>query len=339
MPFPSPNDIKLSHPLPLEDALLIMQHRQTIANLLTGKDQRFVIILGPCSLHHAESALIYAEHVRALQREVGDSCFLVMRAHVEKPRTCFGWRGLLYDPFLSGEEDLLQGIHVSRELLVQLAHIGVPLACEFLDPLTAPFFSDLISWGMIGARTSASPIHRQLASSLPLPVGFKNSIDGNWQSALHGALVAGSSHSFLHLTDHGTLSTQTSRGNPYTHVILRGGNQDTNFDAAHVFMVTEQCAQAGLNHRLLIDCSHGNSHYRHQDQPVCFSSVLQQYQNHPTLILGTMLESHIEEGKQSLPSSHLSPYKSVTDSCLGLEITKELIFFAHKQLSSLPLCR
>ena len=337
MPFFSPFALKSSLPLSQSGALLVATHRKAIAKSLEGKDSRLVVVLGPCSLHHNDSAIAYAKNIYALQKKVEDTCLLVMRAHVEKPRTYLGWKGLLHDPDLKGEENLAKGIVVSRRLLRDLVLEGVPLACEFLDPLASCYFTDLISWGFIGARTSSSQTHRQLASSLLMPIGFKNSTDGSWESALLGALVANHTHSFLHINEEGLLTQVASRGNPCTHLVLRGSDAQPNYDEKTIREVLKASEKQGLSKRILIDCSHGNSQYDPLRQIEVFHSVLSQYAGNKTKILGMMLESHIEGGKQPFSPLNNDPYISITDSCLDWHTTEELVLTAHAILSNTAL--
>jgi 3-deoxy-7-phosphoheptulonate synthase len=338
-PIPSPKELKSLFPLSANTASQIDSHRHSIEKLLSGEDSRFCIILGPCSLHDLDSAIEYAQRVRNLQKKVENTCFLVMRAYIEKPRTFLGWKGLLYDPYLNGEENLLEGLSFSRDLLLKLSNIGTPLATEFLDPLASLYFSDLISWGFIGARTSSSQTHRQLASLLPMPVGFKNSIDGNLESAVHGASLAKKPHKFLHVSENGQLMETETLGNAATHVVLRGSTRESNYDASWVKKALDLSLACNLHSRILIDCSHGNSQKDYTKQGDVFFSILEQHLEGNPQILGAMIESHLEEGSQSFCSEYMNPSVSITDSCLGWSRSEELVLSAAEALSSSCLLR
>lgn len=325
---------KLHEKLPLtaRQQESIHVHRSTINNLISGKDPRFALVFGPCSVHDLSSALEYARRFRALAEEVAPYCFCVMRVYVEKPRTSTGWKGLVYDPHLDGSSDLQTGIFWARELFLTLTDLGIPIATEILHPLLAPFFSDLISWGFVGARTSASQPHRELASSLPFAVGFKNSPDGNIQQAIQAMVSARQPHRFPSISPLGTLIAKESTGNPNTHVVLRGSSTSSNYDPLTIADTIEQLSHNGFKNRILVDCSHGNCRKEFAQQKTAFETVLEQ--GNPS-ILGMMLESHLEEGSQFLtesPSS-LQYGVSVTDSCLNWGDTELLIRRASSQLS------
>ena len=337
MTLPSPSALQKKLPLSKEYSLAISAHRSLVKALVTGKDPRLAIVVGPCSLHNKESALEYAHRLSELQNKVDKTCVLIMRAHIEKPRTCLGWKGLLYDPSLSGKEDIINGLFESRQLLLELVHTNVALASEFLDPLTSCYFSDLISWGFIGARTSNSQIHRQLASSLAMPIGFKNSIEGSIKSVIQGALAAQHPHSFLQIDETGMIGITKSTGNSASHIVLRGSDAGPNYDPSSVNFAINTSCQLHLRNRILIDCSHGNSQKNPMNQKKVLSSILAQHIEGNSHILGVMIESHLEEGSQSFDSSSLSPSISLTDSCLGWSETEELILFVNERLSS-SLC-
>jgi 3-deoxy-7-phosphoheptulonate synthase len=329
IPLPSPYELKCQ--LPLNPALKesIAAHRETAKRAMARKDKRIVIIAGPCSIHDPKSALDYALRLQQLQREVEESCLLVMRAYVEKPRTIAGWKGFLYDPDLDGSSDILSGLYKARKLLIELSSLGLPLATEFVDPLATPYFDDLVSWGFIGARTSASQVHRQLASQLPFPIGFKNGTEGNLLEAVQGAIASRTSHSFLALGMHGTACKTTSDGNLDSFVVLRGSRKETNYDPASVAQALHIMECEGLPSPLLIDCSHGNCQKKPLNQKDAFYSVLDQIREGNDQILGMMLESFLESGKQELaPLPSLKYGMSVTDACLDWEATETLILSA-----------
>ena len=327
MHFPSPRNLKEQRPLSQQASSFISQSRATIKKIFTEEDPRLLMVVGPCSIHRVDEALEYARALKELAEEVKDSCFLVMRAYIEKPRTREGWKGLAHDPYLNGSEDIEGGLVLSRSLLVALAELGVPAATEILTPHLVPYIEDLISWGCIGARTSSSQIHRLLASYLHMPVGFKNTIDGNIGCAIDGVHVAKSPHKFLHFSEHGQLQAVHSQGNPYTHLVLRGSSSDTNFEKGPVQEALSTLQREGLPPRVLIDCSHGNSKGQHFRQKEVFQKVMEQIREGNTGIMGMMLESNLEEGRQKIPSqlSELQKGVSITDGCLDFSTAVGLI--------------
>lgn len=308
-------------------------HRSTIKNLISGKDRRLALVMGPCSIHDLSSALEYGRRLKALADEVAPYCFCVMRVYVEKPRTTTGWKGLVYDPHLDGSSDLQTGIFWARELFLTLTDLGIPIATEVLHPLLAPFFEDLISWGFVGARTSASQTHRELASSLPFAVGFKNSPDGNITQAIQAMTSARQPHRFPAVDFEGHLIAQESGGNAHTHVVLRGAQASTNYDAATLAKTSAELSMSGFKSRILVDCSHDNCCKDFTKQKDVFSALLRQGGSH---LLGMMLESHLEEGAQFLTESPSSLHYgvSVTDACVGWDDTESLVRSSLELLSS-----
>lgn len=323
----SPRHIKEKLPLTVTQKTSIETYRETIRNLVIGQDQRLAIVVGPCSIHDLSSALEYGRRIRQLASEVAERCFLVMRVYVEKPRTVTGWKGLAYDPYLDGTNDLQTGIFWARELFLTLTDLGVPIATEILNPLFLPYLDDLISWGFIGARTSASQPHREIASSLAFPVGFKNSTDGNVEQAVHAMIAAGTPHRFPHINSDGHLHAVESEGNSFTHVVLRGANRHPNYDAKSIAETIETMQSYGLKNRILIDCSHGNCQKDYSHQKEAYQAVLEQFEHGNQKILGMMLESNLEEGYQFLSESPsaLKYAISITDACLGWNDTEALI--------------
>ena len=336
IPLPSPHEIKTQRPASRKIEAFITQARETARQIIHGKDPRKALIVGPCSIHDCKSAIAYAERIKALSLEVDSTCFLVMRAYVEKPRTSTGWKGLLYDPHLDSSNDINTGIMWTRELLLTLAEMQVPCATEFVDPLAALYFEDLITWGFIGARTSASQPHRQFASGANMPLGFKNSIDGNLICAINGVLSAQSAHSLMHIDTHGKLCAIQTMVNPLSHIVLRGACEFTNYDAASVYLAMQMLRKSHLLERLMIDCSHGNSQKRAEKQPEVFHSVLEQIEKGNSGIFGLMLESHLKSGNQPLTTdpSLLEHDISITDPCLCWDATEELIHSADRAFSA-----
>jgi 3-deoxy-7-phosphoheptulonate synthase len=333
MLLPTPKEIKQSLPLRPDQQQFVKNCRRSGKNLLAGDDKRLVIVAGPCSIHDRASALEYGRRFKDLAAKVSKTCFLVMRVYMEKPRTTTGWKGLLYDPHLDGSNDLNTGILWARELLLELTEMRVPIASEFVDPLAALYMEDLVSWGFIGARTSASQPHRQLASHLDMPIGFKNTPDGNIDPAVHAVVAAQNPQAFMHINEEGRLSAAQSRGNAWTHVVLRGGAESPNYDPASIAATVAKLNALQLGPRLLIDCAHGNCQKQFDRQKSVFYSVLEQIEQGNQAILGMMLESHLESGNQSL-SGEISSTVSVTDGCIDWSSTEALVSWADSCLSS-----
>lgn len=323
MQLPTPEEIKRE--LPLSSPQAISNFRKTAAKILTRTDPRLVAIVGPCSVHDFDSALEYAEKLKNLRQEIDQTFFPIMRIFFEKPRTRLGWKGLLYDPYLDGSNDIASGIRKSRELILKITELGVPCASELLEPMLLPYFDDLITWGLIGARTSASQPHRQMASGLNFPVGFKNDFTGNIETAISGILTSKMPHSHIGINGHGRISSIQTKGNPLTHLVLRGSENGPNFDEGSVRKSLEMLEDQHLEERVIIDCSHGNSGKDHLKQPHVFLDVMDQAENNPA-IAGFMLESHLHSGKQPFSKiDSLSYGVSITDPCIGWEETERLL--------------
>jgi len=327
MRLPSPHEIKQLYPSPSNT--IVQKARKEASLSLEGKSDHLTFFVGPCSIHDVDATLEYASRLQKLSTKLS-SIKLLMRVFLEKPRTLKGWTGLIYDPFLNGTNDVALGITMARKLLVQLTEMGIACVTELLEPLIIPYFDDLISWGMIGARTSASQPHRQLASSLPFPVGFKNGIYGELDTALYGALSAQESHTRIHMDEQGHIASQKTKGNPWTHLVLRGSENKTNYAPQDIQQAVSLCKKFEVNPKILIDCSHGNSKKDYTIQPQVFHSVMKQIEEGNRNILGVMLESHLHAGKQPLGknTSLLRYGVSITDSCLGWTETEELILEA-----------
>jgi 3-deoxy-7-phosphoheptulonate synthase len=309
MRLPTPQQLILDLPLRGRLQEQIHFHRENIRDIIHGRSKKIAIIAGPCSLHNPASAIEYARRLKALSDQVDKTFFIVMRAYLEKPRTKMGWKGYLYDPYLDGSCDIAKGLYLSRELLLELADIGLPLATEFLDPLTAPYYEDLISWGFIVARTTSSSIHRQLASCLEMPVGLKNSTEGSVETAIHGIKCARQPHTFISSDKEGHLFIKQTDGNSDTHLVLRGSDTGPNYDNESVRQVAAQLKEAGIHSKILVDCSHGNSGKIHEKQLSVFNRVISQLVSDDFNIMGVMLESFLEEGNQSI-SENVSSIKS-----------------------------
>lgn len=328
-----PSASQLKQQLPLSAALghQVDAHRQAIRAILNGQDPRLLIIVGPCSIHDPESAREYAVNLARLADEVSDSMLLVMRAYVEKPRTTVGWKGLAYDPHLDGSDDMAAGLRLSRELMREVAQLGLPVATELLQPMAAGYFDDLLSWVAIGARTTESQIHREMASGLGMPVGFKNGTDGGVAVACDAMRAAAHPHRHFGVDSQGHPAIIQTPGNPDTHLVLRGGHQGPNHDRHHVAKVHSDLDRLKIPARIMVDCSHANSGKDPLRQPHVFNDVLDQRLQGDLSLVGMMLESHLFEGCQALgPSMRYGV--SVTDGCLGWDATEHLLRQAHRML-------
>lgn len=322
----SPNELIQQLPINRSQQRFISQSRKAIREVLKGNDSRLLLVVGPCSIHDIASTKEYARKLKELIPSVDDAFQIVMRVYYEKPRTSLGWKGFLYDPLLNGSCDIHSGLLHTRQLLRDLADMEISVGSEFLDPLTAYYFQDLISWGCIGARTSSSQIHRQLASALPMPVAFKNSTEGSVYGALHSIISAAAKHSYMGFNNNEITVVQT-HGNPDCHIVLRGGESSPNYDPESIAATLELLKKANLPPRVLVDCAHDNSFKDHEKQQSVFESVLQQIVDGNQSIRGMLLESHLFTGNQPFPSA-LSELKygiSLTDPCLDWERTENLI--------------
>lgn len=323
----TPQQLKQQQPLSSELAAHVQQQRQTIEKILKGQDSRLLVITGPCSIHDPRAVFEYAEKLKKLQAQVEKQIYFVMRAYIEKPRTTVGWKGFLYDPNLNGQADLNEGLAQSRELYLQILNLGLPLASEILNPMVTGYFDDLLAWGAIGARTSESQTHREIASSLPYPVGFKNGTDGSVQIATDAILSSQHSHQFFAMGQMGAPVLLASSGNPLPHIILRGSNSGTNYDAASIQTIQKTLKQPTA---IIVDCSHGNSGKDPLRQPEVLQQVVQEREL--TQVRGVMLESHLVDGQQKI-SECMVYGQSVTDGCLGWNKTEALLLKIAKQLN------
>jgi 3-deoxy-7-phosphoheptulonate synthase len=332
MLLPTPTDLKRRLPLNAAAHECLQMNRLKAEAIVTNTSPLFAIVMGPCSIHDVEAALEYGRRLKTLSERM-EGCFLVMRVFCEKPRTVMGWKGLIYDPHLDGSNDIATGLFQTRKLLLQLAEMGVPCCTEFVDPITAPYIEDLISWGVIGARTSASQPHRQLASSLSFPTGFKNSTEGNVHHAINGVIAANAAHDYFGINEDGKICIEKSTGNPLAHVILRGSHCSVNYTPDAIASTCDELLKKNLSPRLLVDCSHGNCQRDYQKQVEAFRSVVTQRKEGNEHIFGAMLESHLEEGSQKLEEDLLYGV-SVTDPCLDWSSTEELVLWADAEVAS-----
>ncbi|HEV8440310.1 MAG TPA: 3-deoxy-7-phosphoheptulonate synthase [Methylomirabilota bacterium] len=314
--------------LPLSEggALAVTRSRGEIVRALRGEDDRLVVVVGPCSVHDPAAGLDYAQRLRKLADELATDLCIVMRVYFEKPRTTVGWKGLINDPRLDGSFVINEGLRLGRRFLLDLAEMGLPAGCEFLDPISPQFISDLVAWGAIGARTTESQVHRELASGLSMPVGFKNSTGGGVQVAIDAVRSAAHPHSFLGVTEQGLCAIVETTGNPDCHVILRGGHTGPNYDEPHVRKVVDSLRAAGLPARMMIDTSHGNSSKDYRRQPLVARTVADQVAAGEAAIVGLMMESFLEEGRQELRAGVPPRYgQSITDACMSWDMTMPVL--------------
>ncbi|QIQ21094.1 3-deoxy-7-phosphoheptulonate synthase [Zophobihabitans entericus] len=330
----TPEKLKESFPLSRELEHQIAQSRQTIIDILERRDPRLLVVCGPCSIHDPDAAIDYAKKLKALSSELDKELFIVMRVYFEKPRTTVGWKGLINDPYMNNQFDIECGLFLARGLLMDLAEMGLPLATEALDPNTPQYIGDLISWSAIGARTTESQTHREMASGLSMPIGFKNGTDGGLDVAINAMKSASMPHRFVGLSQAGQVSVLQTMGNPHGHVILRGG-KTPNYEAADVALCEAQMKKAGLLANLMVDCSHGNSNKDFRRQPLVADSIIEQIQAGNQSIIGVMIESNINEGNQSsdLPREQLQYGVSVTDACINWDDTETLLRKMSQQLA------
>ncbi len=312
----------LMEELPLDDAgsATVARSREQVVEILSGRDDRLLVVAGPCSIHDPEAGLEYAQRLQKLADEFRSDLFIVMRVYFEKPRSTVGWKGLINDPQLDGSFAINRGLRTARRFLLDVTRLGLGAGCEFLDPISPQFLADVVSWGAIGARTSESQIHRELASGLSMPVGFKNGTDGKIQIALDAILASAHPHHFLSVTKQGVAAIFATRGNPDCHLILRGGNTGPNYAAEDVERAVDALGRLGLAPRLMVDCSHGNSAKDFRRQPDVAQSVAAQLVGGSRHVFGIMLESFLIDGRQDLEAGKHPVYgQSITDACLGWE--------------------
>jgi 3-deoxy-7-phosphoheptulonate synthase len=324
--LPRPNAFLSAYPITPAASNFVRQVRLSAADIIHGRDKRLLVIVGPCSIHEENSALEYADLLARVARDFADELFIVMRVYFEKPRTLLGWKGLINDPWLDESFDINYGLQLARKILLHLAGTGLPAATEFLDNIIPHYLSDLISWTAIGARTTQSPLHRELASGLAMPVGFKNSTDGNMQVAIDAVNAARHSQCFLSLSGSGETTIARTVGNANGHIVLRGSQVAANYTRDSVSQAENALAHAGLPGRLMIDCSHGNSTRDFTQQARVITAVAEQLQQHKSPILGVMLESNLVAGKQSVNANRPLVYgQSITDACISWEQTVPLL--------------
>jgi 3-deoxy-7-phosphoheptulonate synthase len=333
--LPSPAQLVAEQPKSESQAAFVALAREEIRRLIFTDDKRFLLVVGPCSIHDTAAGTEYAQKLAKLAREVSDRIMIVMRVYFEKPRTTVGWKGLIMDPHLDGSHDIAAGLRTARAFLREVLDLGLPTATELLDPITPQYIADLICWSAIGARTTESQTHRQMASGLSMPLGFKNSTDGSIQAAINAIKAASQSQTFLGISMDGAASAVTTSGNPNCHIVLRGGSAGPNYSPAHVADVEKLLAKAGLPKTILVDCSHDNSAKQPERQPEVLHAVLTQIAAGNTSILGAMIESNLHAGNQPFPQpkEKLRPGVSITDGCIDWATTESLVREIHAALA------
>ena len=321
----TPTELKKELPLPESVRDLVAKSRQTVKDILDGKDDRLFAVVGPCSIHDTDLALEYGKQLKALADQVSDHIVIIMRVYFEKPRTTVGWKGLINDPHLNGSFDIETGLRKARNLLIQLSEIGLPLATEALDPISPQYLQDTITWTAIGARTTESQTHREMSSGLSSPVGFKNGTDGSLDVAVNAMKSVVSGHAFLGINPQGQVAITKTMGNQYGHVVLRGGGGKPNYDSVSIALCEQALEKAKLPTNIVVDCSHANSNKDHNLQPLVLDDIAHQIKDGNRSICGVMIESNINEGNQSIPDdlSQLKYGVSVTDACISWESTEK----------------
>ena len=323
----TPTELKKELPLPESARELVASSRQTVRDILDGKDDRLFAVVGPCSIHDTDLALEYGKRLKALADQVSDQIVIIMRVYFEKPRTTVGWKGLINDPHLNGSFDIETGLRKARKLLIELSELGLPLATEALDPISPQYLQDTITWTAIGARTTESQTHREMSSGLSSPVGFKNGTDGSLDVAVNAMKSVVSGHAFLGINPEGQVAITKTKGNQYGHVVLRGGGGKPNYDSVSIALCEQALEKAKLPKNIVVDCSHANSNKDHNVQPLVLDDIAHQIKDGNRSICGVMIESNINEGNQNIPDdlAQLKYGVSVTDACINWESTEKAL--------------
>ncbi|MDF1691689.1 MAG: 3-deoxy-7-phosphoheptulonate synthase [Zhongshania sp.] len=327
---------RLKAALPMSDRAkeIVTQGRDTVRDILDGKDHRMFVVVGPCSIHDVDAAMDYAKRLKVLADEVSDTLVIIMRVYFEKPRTTVGWKGLINDPYLNDTFKIEEGLHIGRKLLLDISELGLPTSTEALDPISPQYLQDCIAWSAIGARTTESQTHREMASGLSSAVGFKNGTDGGLTVAVNAIGSAVKPHRFLGINGEGQVAVIHTTGNAYTHIVLRGGSQGPNYDSVHIKLCEAELTKAGIPLNIMVDCSHANSSKQPQLQPLVIENVANQVIEGNTSIVGLMVESNINAGNQSIPEdlSKLAYGVSVTDGCIGWDETETALRTMRERL-------
>ncbi|MBN1695882.1 MAG: 3-deoxy-7-phosphoheptulonate synthase [Spirochaetales bacterium] len=333
-PLVPPVELKKCLPMTARVNSTIIKSRKIVCDILNKKDRRLLAIVGPCSIHDSQSALEYALRLKRIQKKISDRLYIIMRTYFEKPRTTIGWKGLITDPYLNGTYAIAAGLSIARKLLLDITELGLPCGTEMLDPITPQYIADLISWASIGARTTESQTHREMASGLSMPVGFKNGTGGNLELAVNAMKSSRHSHSFIGIDQDGKTSICTTAGNRTTHIILRGGASKPNYYEEDVEAAETMISKAGIEPAIIIDCSHGNSGKQYTRQARVLHSLCDQRRRGKTSIVGFMIESNLKPGSQKIPAdpADLVYGQSITDECVGWEETEEMLMYAYETL-------
>lgn len=334
VPLLTPKQLKQEMPISEAAVASVQQGRQAVRDILDGKDQRLFIVIGPCSIHDVKAAMEYAHKLKALADKVSDSLLLVMRVYFEKPRTTVGWKGLINDPYMNDTFKIDDGLHIARRLLIDLAELGLPLSTEALDPISPQYIQDLISWSAIGARTTESQTHREMASGLSSAVGFKNGTDGGLTVVTNALMSVANPHRFLGINPDGQVAIVSTRGNQYGHLVLRGGGGKPNYDSVNVQLAEQALEKASLAKNIMIDVSHENSSKNPALQPLVMENITSQILEGNQSIIGLMVESNLKHGRQNIPANldELEYGLSVTDGCISWEETEEAVLKMHEKL-------
>lgn len=334
--LPTPAEIQNLLPASAESLKTVLAGREAIQNILDGKDNRLFVVIGPCSIHDPKAAMEYAGRLKKLADAVSGTLLLVMRVYFEKPRTTVGWKGLINDPRMDDSFKIEEGLKLARKILLDVTAMGLPTATEALDPISPQYLSELISWSAIGARTTESQTHREMASGLSTPVGFKNGTDGNIQVAINAMQSSLKPHHFLGIDSNGKIAVFMTRGNAYSHVVLRGADSGPNYDADNIARCDKALEKNGLRRKIMVDCSHGNSNKDHKNQSKVFEHCIDQVVAGDKTICGMMVESNLHEGSQKIPAdlSQLKYGVSVTDQCIDWQTTEKLVLGANDRLKS-----
>ncbi|MGB3786708.1 MAG: 3-deoxy-7-phosphoheptulonate synthase, partial [Phormidesmis sp.] len=326
-PLLAPNQLLKKLPLTETAAALVTETRDRIRNIMHNEDHRLLVIVGPCSVHDVDAAYDYAQKLVKLRERFSDQLEIVMRVYFEKPRTSIGWKGLINDPHLDGSYDINEGLRLARKLLLDIAGLGLPAGTELLDPITPQYIADVIAWTAIGARTTESQTHREMASGLSMPIGFKNNTDGSLQAASNAMLAASQPHHFLGINDDGQASIVSTTGNADGHLVLRGGKKGPNYESSYVESAAKTLAEQNLNPRIMVDCSHANANKDHNRQVTVLDNVSQQIKLDSQHLMGVMIESHLVAGTQPIPTDlkALKYGQSITDACVDIETTATML--------------
>ncbi len=332
----TPAELKNKLPLSETAAASVMEGRQVIKNILKGEDKRLFVVVGPCSIHDTKAAIEYGQRLKELAAKVEDTLYLVMRVYFEKPRTTVGWKGLINDPHMNDSFQIEEGLHIGRDLLLQLAEAGLPLATEALDPISPQYLQDLISWSAIGARTTESQTHREMSSGLSGAVGFKNGTDGGLTVAINALESVSHPHNFLGINEDGQCSVVRTKGNKYGHVVLRGGNGKPNYNSVNVALCEQALDKAGVSTNIMVDCSHANSNKDHNLQPLVMTDVTNQIIDGNKTIVGLMVESNLGAGNQKMTAdpADLEYGVSITDACIDWDTTEKTLLDMHEKLKA-----